>query len=300
MSDRSKGVYVDSLSHLLATLSVSANVFHNGQYCGNWAIDTSGSHYISFHAVSYGRCFVKMEGKDDVHTLSAGDVVLFPSDAKHVLTSDNAFSQTINTEQSIGFEQLEPNGTGLVCGYFEHHHPMINDIIRHLPEMIIVTKHQQSDAPLSLLTESLLVISKQQGDGIELMLERLSECILAALLRDHLPLEQGILAAMANPKLAPAIQAIFANPEQKWTVEQLADRCFSSRTSFATLFKQTLGKSPVEFATEWRLGLAYRALADDGVSTLAAALSCGYESEASFSKAFKRTFSITPGQVRSK
>ena len=154
---------------------------------------------------------------------------------------------------------------------------MINDIIRHLPEMIIVTKHQQSDAPLSLLTESLLVISKQQGDGIELMLERLSECILA-----------------------PAIQAIFANPEQKWTVEQLADRCFSSRTSFATLFKQTLGKSPVEFATEWRLGLAYRALADDGVSTLAAALSCGYESEASFSKAFKRTFSITPGQVRSK
>lgn len=298
MSDRSKGFYVDSLSHLLATLRVNANVFHNGQYCGNWAIDTSGSHYISFHAVSYGQCFVKMEGQDEVHTLHAGDVILFPRDAKHVLTSDQAFTQAINTEQSVGFEHLEPNGTGLVCGYFEHQHPMINEIIGHLPPMIIVTKHQQADAPLSLLTESLLVISKQAGDGVDLMLERLSECILAALLRDHLPLETGILAAMADPKLAPAIKAIFEQPEQKWSVEQLAERCFCSRTSFATLFKQTLGKSPGEFATQWRLGLAYRTLADDGVTTLAAALSCGYESEASFSKAFKRTFGISPGQLR--
>ncbi|MBT0587391.1 AraC family transcriptional regulator [Alteromonas sp. SM 2104] len=289
---------MDSLSHLLATLKVTANVFHNGQYCGNWAVDTSGSHYISFHAVSHGRCYVKSIDEAEVHTLSVGDVVIFPRDAKHVITSDADFTQPVNTEQSVDFNTLERNGTGLVCGYFEHHHPMIASITEFLPTVIVIKRSDHQQSALALLTQTLLTESVHQADGAMLILSRLSECILALIFRDYLQVEKGILAALANPKLAPAIKSIFAAPAQKWTVDTLAETCFISRTAFATLFKQTLGISPIDFATQWRLGLAYRQLADDNVSTLAAALECGYESEASFSKAFKRVFGVSPGSIR--
>jgi AraC-like DNA-binding protein len=289
---------VDSLSHLLATLKVQANVFHNGQYCGNWAVDTSGSQYISFHAISYGRCYVKQANEDTVYTLNQGDVVLFPRDSKHQITSDENFSLPSNTETSENFETLKTDGTGLVCGYFEHKHPLIGQIVDHLPSMVIVRKKQQDATPLTLLTEALLKESVHQADGSALLLERISECILALLFRDYLQVEQGLLAALANPKLAPAINAVFNSPTQKWTVEQLASECCVSRTAFSNNFKETLGVSPMEFATQWRLGLAYRALADEGATTLAAALQSGYESEASFSKAFKRVFNESPGAVR--
>lgn len=289
---------MDSLSHLLTTLNVTANIFHNGQYCGNWAVDTSGSHYISFHVVSYGRCFIKHANETKVHTLNQGDVVLFPHDAKHVITSDENFQQPINASTSIDFNALEADGTGLVCGYFMHQHPLMRHIIDFLPPIIVIHKKQNDATPLTLLTDALLKESVHQGNGSKLLLTRISECILALLFRDYLSVEQGVLAALANPKLSPAIRAIFETPNFKWTVESLADTCFISRTSFANLFKQTLGISPIEFATQWRLGVAYRALSESGVSTLAAAVDCGYESEASFSKAFKRVFGVSPGKVR--
>lgn len=289
---------MDSLSHLLATLNVSANIFHNGQYCGNWAVDTSGSHHISFHVVSYGRCFVKHADENRIHTLNQGDLVLFPRDAKHVITSDENFKQTVNKNESQGFDTLQTDGTGLVCGYFEHKHPLIHHIIDHLPSIIVIHKKQNDATPLTLLTEALLKESVHQGNGANLLLTRISECILALLFRDYLSVEQGVLAALANPKLSPAIQAIFETPNHKWTVEELAKCCFISRTAFANLFKQTLDVSPIEFATQWRLGLAYRELSNKGVGTLVAALNCGYESEASFSKAFKRVFGVSPGAVR--
>ena len=289
---------MDSLSHLLATLKITANVFHNGQYCGNWAVDTSGSHYISFHVVSYGRCFVKHADNEKIHALTQGDVVLFPRDSKHVITSDESFKHPVNESTSKDFSKLEANGTGLVCGYFEHNNPLINHIVDYLPSIIVIHKKQQDATPVTLLTEALLKESVHQADGSNLLLSRISECILTLLFRDFINTEQGVLAALANPKLAPAIQSIFNDPRKKWTVASLAESCFTSRTAFSNLFKQTLGITPIEFATQWRLGLAYRALADERVSTLAAALDCGYESEASFSKAFKRVFGTSPGKIR--
>ena len=289
---------MDNLSHLLTAMSVKATVFHNGQYCGNWAVDTSGSHYISFHAISHGQCFIKRDGSEESVPLSQGDMVIFPKDAKHVITSDSSFKQAINQSASEGFDALQSDGTGLVCGYFEHNHPLIDSIIQFLPEMIVIPKDDAHNPTLSTLTETLLTVSKSEQDGTQLLLERISDCIFTLLLRDYIELDRGILAALNQPKLAPAINAIFEQPAQKWTVEGLAEKCFVSRTGFATLFKETMLMSPMEFITQWRMGIAHKALREGQTSTLAAALDAGYESEASFSKAFKRVFGVTPGSVR--
>ena len=290
---------MDVLNQLFSTLKVTANVFHNGQYCGNWAIDTSGSSYISFHIVSHGRCFLSIDGgTSHKELLKAGDIVLFPRDSKHCLTNDEDFNQPINTEVSQDFNHgVQPQSTGLVCGYFTHQHPLVEKLTQHMPEFVVI-KEQEDGSGLSLLLKALLQESLASHKGSALILAKLSEAILAMLFRDNLAGDEGILAAIAHPKLGKAIEVIHQQPQHKWTVETLAQCSHMSRAAFSELFKQITGQSPMEYLTQWRIALAYRLLADENASTLHAALSCGYDNESSFSKAFKRVLGISPGQVR--
>ena len=73
-----------------------------------------------------------------------------------------------------------------------------------------------------------------------------------------------------------------------------------SHAAFSDLFKSILGQSPMEYVTQWRFSMAYRMLADEKVSTLSAAHSCGYDNESSFSKAFKRIMGVSLGALRAK
>ncbi len=310
---------MDVLNQLFAAFKVSANVFHNGQYCGSWAINTSGTHYMNFHVVSHGRCYLTLPSAEreskyqhDKHgecaqkqnriiELVQGDVVLFPRDSEHVISDDVVPSVVVNAAASQNYASgIQPSATGLVCGYFSHHHPLVASVTAHLPSVIII-KHQtvaNSASGLNYLLAALLDESKQPNKGSALIMGRIAEAILAIIFREHLPADNGVLAATAHPKLGAAMAAIHSEPDKKWTVEMLAQQCFMSRAGFNELFKSVLQQAPMEYVTQWRLGLAYRMLADENVTTLHAALACGYENESSFSKAFKRILGVSPGAVR--
>ena len=91
---------------------------------------------------------------------------------------------------------------------------------------------------------------------------------------------------------------ILENTQRKWTVDELAQACFMSRTAFANTFSKVLGMTPMEFVTHWRLSLAYNQLLVSEQSTLQIALNAGYDNESSFSKAFKRVLGVSPGSVK--
>ena len=292
---------MDVLNQLFSTFKVSAQVFNNGQYCGNWAVDTSGTSYMTFHVVSHGRCFLTINKPEveQVFTLERGDIVLFPRDVGHCLSSDDTFQTEANQQLSQNFSQgVQDNATGLVCGYFAHNHPLISNITHYLPDYVIVRKGDNQSPGMALLLQALLQESVEADSGSELILGKMSETILALLFRDHLPSDTGVLAATLHPKLQKSIEAIHQQPKHKWSVEQLAELCFMSRAAFSELFKQVVGHTPMEYVTQWRLSLAYRMLADEQATTLEAALEAGYDNESSFSKAFKRVMGMTPGAVR--
>lgn len=292
---------MDVLNQLFSTFKVSANIFHNGQYCGDWAVDTSGTHYINFHVVSFGRCFVRVKGNNEEVILEQGDLVLFPKDVSHCMTNDPSFKQTKNVAASQDYSLGQQNeATGLICGYFEHNHPLVTSLTNHLPDYVVIKYCQVEDNKLGFhyLLDALLEESLNPNKGSELILAKISEAMLAIIFREHLPSDTGILAALIHPKLSNAIKKIHQNSERKWTVEQLADLCFMSRAAFSDLFKSILGQSPMEYVTQWRFSIAYRMLADEKVSTLSAAHSCGYDNESSFSKAFKRVMGVSPGALR--
>ncbi|WP_166424302.1 AraC family transcriptional regulator [Paraglaciecola sp. 20A4] len=293
---------MDVLNQLFSTFKVSANIFHNGQYCGSWAINTSGTHYINFHVVSHGNCYLTLPSKKEITKLSQGDIVLFPNDTEHVISGDAYSSSAVNSAQSQDYiNGVDATATGLVCGYFSHNHPLVSSITAHLPQAIIIKKQTLSGSPTGLhfLLDALLEESRHANKGSKLIMGRIAEAILAIIFRQHLPIHNGVLAATSHPKLSAAMQAIHSTPNKKWTIELLAQQCFMSRAGFNELFKSVVQQSPMEYVTQWRLGMAYSMLADENVSTLHAALACGYDNESSFSKAFKRVLGVSPGAVRS-
>ncbi len=293
---------MDVLSQLLSTFKVQAEVFHNAQYCNNWAIDTSGTQYISFHIVSHGNCelMINPDTKQTIK-LAAGDIVLFPHDDKHYLCNDINQNTATNIAQSIPFSDgLRADGTGLICGYFSHNHPQITQLTAHLPGYMVFHHDNTNDCILSSLIQMLIKASLANHNDSNYVLNKLSECILSMLFREHLDESKGLLAALTHPQISLAIEAIHQSAEKKWSVDLLSQQANMSRANFASLFKTLLGVPPMEYITQWRLSLGYRMLADEKSTVLATAIFCGYDNESSFSKAFKRVMGISPGKLRTK
>jgi len=282
------------LSQLLQALRLEANVFHNGQYCGMWAIDTSGTHQMTFHVVTHGHC--KLQVGDEWLQLNEGDAVFFPADSQHRVSSVESSSMPVNQEQSVSLESLQDDGTGLVCGYFCHQNPIFEGIAEQLPPYLLVTRANNPAA--AAVVDLILQESKSAGQQSNLLLNRLSDCLLYLILRDAQVFDSGVFAALAHPKLGKAIDRIHAEETERASVDALAETAGMSRSAFAEQFKQMVGQTPAEYQTQWRMTNAWRWLADEKVSTLEAALRCGYESEASFSKAFKKVMGVGPGHAR--
>ena len=292
---------MNGINQLLDSLKIEANVYHNGQFCGNWAVDTSGSRRMSFHIVTQGQCFFKLNGENT--ELFEGDAVFLPSDAQHKLTNTIDLNIPENMVKSLPMTELidEPS-TGLVCGDFNHNHAIFDKLVKQMPELLVVRRSDNN--AISKIIDLMLEESRTSNQHSNVLLNRLSDCLFYLLVRDNLNIDNGVFAAFAHPQIGKAMELIHAsitddNQEQRLSLEELAKACAMSRSAFATLFKEVVGQTPVDYQTQWRMTQAYRWLADDGISTLEAALRCGYESEGSFSKAFKRVIGVGPGKVRS-
>ncbi len=292
----------DVLNKIFSTFNVSAQVFHNGQYCGSWSIDTSGANYLSFHIVTHGRCYLTVEGMEpEITELNQGDLVLFPHDAKHCISNEPSFASEVNRSNSTDFKGgVVDNATGLVCGYFVHQHPLIKQMTDYLPISIVIKKQNDKSGSLSTFVKLLVEESLNANKGSTFILEKLSECILASLLREYLSLEKGLFAALVNERLNPSIKAIIKQPADKWSLAKLAELSHMSRSSYSELFKKVVGVPVMEYVTQWRVSVAYNLLTDPSETTLSVAQQVGYDNESSFSKAFKRVSGVSPGEVRSK
>ena len=106
----------------------------------------------------------------------------------------------------------------------------------------------------------------------------------------------GWLFALADKQMSAAINAMHDDPAHRWTLQELAERAAMSRSTFALKFKETVGASPMEYLTRWRMLLARDKLGNSNDPVSVIALSLGYESESAFSTAFKRVMGCSPRQ----
>ena len=134
------------------------------------------------------------------------------------------------------------------------------------------------------------------------MLTRMAELMFVEVLRRHLeqlgPERTGWLAGLTDPVVGPALARLHENPAHPWTLPELAHSVASSRTVLAERFSHLVGMAPMQYLTMWRLQRAAERLARGSAKVSAVGAEVGYESEAAFSRAFKRATGQSPAAWR--
>lgn len=292
------------LDEYLRTISFRSEVYYRGQVCDDWFLDTSGTGHINVHVVCHGDCWFRLPGLSEPQRLYEGDIVVLPHDASHLLISapDSPIQYgKISMPHQIPLNR-EALGTALFCGYLIVDKNVYSNVFVMMPDYLIIRSNQDEEYPqLRILID--LLFSETQADrlGTAAILDRLADALMFYVIR-HAMVQStpsvGLLVALADKQIRPALMAMCDEPEQSWTVDILAGKACMSRSSFAERFNVLVGKSPMEFLSEWRMQLARRWLVQDHTKVAEVAIRCGYQSEAAFSKAFKRIVGVGPGEFR--
>ncbi len=289
----------DALSSILGRLKLRAEVFLNADFCGPWAVDTSGKRKVPFHLISRGSGWLRT-GDAEPRLLTAGDFVVLPHDDQHTISSNPSppLPGVVNQPPS---KELEGPVTSLLCGYFEFQSKAVWPLLDSLPNVSVLDL-KESGRLSGTHTLMQLVISEleQNRPGVEAAVNQLAYVLFIHVIRAEMMhgLEGGLLGALTDQKIGHALNLIHANPSHGWTINRLAEQCLMSRSSFADRFKQLVGMPPIRYVTEWRMQEALELLQTTDLSVSTIAERSGYVSEVAFRKAFRSVIGEPPGRIR--
>jgi AraC-like DNA-binding protein len=283
-----------ALAAVLKAHDLRARVTDNASYCGHWRDREPAMDRASFHLLSTGRCWVQSSVLDPPALLGAGDLILFPRGAAHDLCgyppgSSSASSRAQNDEF-----------TTMLCGELQFATGLRNPVVQALPDCLVV-RHADAGEQFVRLARLMCDEAHAIHLGSQSVLDKLADAMFVMAVRHHLthaPDPRGLLAALVDPRLARALEAMHGQPRTEWTVGRLAQIAAMSRTAFAELFASLVGASPIQYLTDLRMTLALQLLNDQDLSVAAIAEQLGYESEASFRRSFKRIHGQGPGEFR--
>jgi AraC-like DNA-binding protein len=296
---------MDPLSDVLSLLkprSFAAGGFDVG---GELSIQFPRHEGIKCYAVFSGQCWLAVEGVPDPVRLKAGDCFLLPSGRPFRLATDLALTpvdfRTILAMKGDGrIGTFNGGGDCSIAGghfAFAGGHACI--LLGVLPPIVHIRKESDKAAMRWSLERMREELRDPQPGGF-LIAQQLAYMMLVQALRLHLAEGArggvGWLFALADKQMSVAITSMHDDPAHGWTLQELAERAGMSRSTFALKFKQTVGESPMEYLTRWRMLLAGDRLTNSGDRISAIALSLGYESESAFSTAFKRVMGSSPRQ----
>ena len=276
-------------SAVLRSNQLRATISSNSTYCDNWTDPEPETEHGTFHLIDSGVCYVRSAVLDAPLRLEAGDLAVFPSGAAHVLSGspDRATAP-------------ESRFTSMLCGEFEFATGKRNAIVDALPACFVV-REKEGGMQFRQLAQLMLHEARGSSFGSRAILDKMADTLFVMAVRhyiEHAPERRGLLAALCDPRLVKALEAMHAHPEKDWTVASLAEAAHMSRTAFANHFASVLGSGPIEYLTQWRMNEARRLLADPRTSVAAVAADLGYRTEAAFRRAFKRVTGQGPGMVR--
>jgi AraC-like DNA-binding protein len=310
----------DLLSDVLQRTHLASAVFLRGEFSAPWAfastdaatlcqiVQPGARTLVLFHVAVEGSFRIQLMNGE--HAIAhAGDAIVLPYCDMHTMGYPEgippvSIATLLPPPPWKEMPVVRMNGGGgptrIMCGYLHCDDLLFNPLLRALPRLIHVrpSSSQAAEwrkASLRYVVEQLA----QSGPRAAELVARLPELVLVDCLQQYArelpPGQSGWLGALQDPVLGRALTHLHARPAEPWTVSTLAQRAAVSRSVLADRFVQILGVSPMRYLAQWRMQLAANLLRDESRVGLAeVAERVGYDSEAAFSRAFKRHLGVAP------
>ncbi len=313
---------MDPISDVFKTMQVASVVHARLEATAPWGLmreaeavndavvhSNSPSQLAHFGMVSRGNCWLSVGGMPDPLPLTGGDCFLLAPGSTYALrdnprTQAHSFCEA-GPKNNTNVIHYGGGGipTTIVSGWFRFGQMSVKPLRRLLPELILIKADQAQTLALHATLQLLASEMSEPAPGAEVMVNRLADILFIQCVRAHIASESetcksGWLRAIFDPKIGAALKAIHERVENPWTVEALAAAAGMSRSAFALRFKELLGETPLEYLTNWRMYKATGFLQDGDKKLFEVAKSVGYESDAAFSKAFKRVLGLAPSEYR--
>ena len=313
---------MDALSDVLKAVRLSGAVYFDIHASEPWVAETpagrsvvaamfpGSEHLISYHVLLGGTCWATIEGHEPIQ-LSAGDVIVFPHGDTHVLSSVPGLSAKPNMSMyrrqvegvfpaTIAMGKGSAVSANFVCGFLGCDARPFNPLLAALPRVIRVS--DDASGTLGSYVKFALAESKLSRIGGESVLSRLSELMFLHVVRRYLetlPADKADwLSGLRDQPVGRALAALHRKPARAWTLQTLAREAGISRSVLAERFTKFVGYPPIEYLTNWRMQLAANQLRGSTASVVEVANDVGYESEAAFSRAFKKAVGAPPSEWR--
>lgn len=326
----------DALSDVLRGVRLRGAVFFNISGSSEWVAESPPSneiasllmpgaeHVMAYHAVAQGSCWASIPGGPSVQ-LRAGDVVMFPHGDAHSVSSapgmrgktDLSWLKDARLDPSaplqiaydgqnasqVSHPSLPAHGADatMVCGFLACDLRPFNPIIAVLPRLLHLPG-TGGNAWMAQFTQHAVAESHARRPGAEAMLARMSEMMFVDAVRryaDHLPSDSsGWLAGLLDRFVGRTLALMHEQPAHEWTIDELGQRVGLSRSALHERFVQLIGVPPMQYLAQWRMQAAARLLLETRATIAAIALDVGYDSEAAFTRAFKRLVGKPPATWR--
>ncbi len=312
---------MDAFSEILKVVQLNAAIFFNARFTAPWSVaspaDASlaktlglgAERVLLYHYMVEGSCLATVDGMDPVR-LNPGDVIVFPHGDAHTMASSEGAQPQQMDAQAILRERpkvLHFGGGGeatrFICGYLVCDPRLFQPILAALPRVVTVSLRGVDQARwLEASLQHAVDEANAPQPGTEGMLAKLSEVMVVETLRRYAaqlsPEHTGWLAGLRDRVVGKCLALMHEAPAHAWTVDTLAREVGASRSVLAERFTHFVGQSPMQYLGRWRMALATNYLRRSSLSVATIAEEVGYESDATFSRAFRREFNVPPATWR--
>ena len=302
----------DPVGEALHFLRMTGTFYCRSEFTAPWALALPPmNRCLMLHVVTSGECWLEVEGSPS-HLLRPGALALVPHGEGHQMASEPNLDGTelfsITRQQvSERYEILQLGGGGTaataVCAVFQFDHPAAQQLIKLLPRLIVVDAFDFPHRDWIASTLRLMAAeARELRPGGETVITRLADILVIHAIRSWIAQDPnaqiGWLGALRDRQIGRAIASVHREPARDWSLETLASEAAMSRSAFAARFTELVGEPAMQYVTRWRMHTALMWLREDAASVGDLSRRLGYQSEAAFSRAFKRYMGVSPGAAR--
>lgn len=298
---------MDPIDDVFGSMRVHTSLYARIEASAPWGVTFVQGKAARFGYLVQGQCWLTV-GEQPPVLVSAGDCWTIVGGAQYSLQdhpgTPTEFCYKALREHSNHVVRLGGSGdpVTVITGWFLFDRQGAKPLIDLMPELILTRMDAERSALMQSTLQLLAVETARRNLGTDIVVSRLADILFIQAIRAHAASESadasGWIGALIDPRLSRAFAAIHARVEHGWTVEELAREASMSRSAFAARFRESVGLSPLDYVTRWRMFRAGAMLRQGNRSTAEIAVNVGYENESAFAKAFKRVTGVTPGVYR--